>query len=132
MNLLEEAPIKTEEDIIKSRALAREKAREMGFGVVDQTRIATAVSEIARNALLHGLGGVMRVVVSSDEKCIEIIVEDNGPGIPDIKLAMTDGYTTKKGMGYGLGGASRLMDELVIDSRVGVGTKVSMKKYLRS
>ncbi len=126
-----ELQIKSDEDIIKSRAFAREIAKKMGFGVVDQTRIATAVSEIARNALVHGKGGSMQVNVNNEKKCINILIMDNGPGIKNIELAMKDGYSTNNGLGYGLGGASRLMDELEIDSKIGEGTKISMTKCLK-
>lgn len=121
--------IKEDFDIVKARATARSVAAGLGFGVVDQTRIATAVSEIARNALIHGSGGKMTVSALDQKKGLEIVIIDQGPGIPDIDQAMKDGYSTTGGLGLGLGGAKRLTDELYIESS-SVGTKVTMRKWL--
>ncbi|NIS68164.1 MAG: ATP-binding protein [Proteobacteria bacterium] len=121
--------IKEDFDIVKARATARSLAAALGFEVVDQTRIATAVSEIARNALIHGGGGKMTVGPLDQKKGLEIVIIDQGSGIPDIDQAMKDGYSTTGGLGLGLGGAKRLMDELYVESS-SVGTKVTMRKWL--
>ncbi len=121
--------IKEDFDIVKARARARAVAAALGFDVVDQTRIATAVSEIARNALVHGGGGKMTLRTINQKKGLEIVIVDQGPGIPDINQALKDGYSTTGGLGLGLGGAKRLMDELHIESN-DAGTKVTMRKWL--
>lgn len=121
--------IKEDFDIVKARARARAVAAALGFDVVDQTRIATAVSEIARNALVHGGSGKMTLRTINQKKGLEIVIVDQGPGIPDIDQALKDGYSTIGGLGLGLGGAKRLMDELHIKSN-NAGTKVTMRKWL--
>ncbi len=121
--------IKEDFDIVKARARARAVAGTLGFELVDQTRIATAVSEIARNALVHGGGGKMTLRTINRKKGLEIVIVDKGPGIPNINQAVKDGYSTTGGLGLGLGGAKRLMDELRIESSK-VGTKVTMRKWL--
>ncbi len=126
---LVDVEIKEDFDIVKARARARAVAATLGFEVVDQTRIATAVSEIARNALIHGGGGKMTVSTLDQKKGLEIVIVDQGPGIPDINQAMKDGYSTTGGLGLGLGGAKRLMDELHVESST-LGTKVTMRKWL--
>jgi len=123
--------IASTEGIVAVRQKVRELASKMGFGTVDQTRIATAVSELARN--LHQFAGKGRVTISSlegDRKGIQIVCEDDGPGIADVELAMTDGYSTVKSLGLGLPGAKRLMDEFQIESEPGKGTKVTITKWL--
>jgi serine/threonine-protein kinase RsbT len=130
---IKEVGINNSEDIILARQFAREMAKELGFGLADQTRITTAVSELSRN--IYTYAGTGRVVVKalsgSAKKGIEIIAGDKGPGIPDIELAMQDGYTTSRGLGQGLPGTKRLMDEFEIESGVGVGTTVTVRKWLR-
>jgi serine/threonine-protein kinase RsbT len=131
MEKIEEVIINGIEDIILSRQLAREMARELGFGLADQTRITTAVSELSRNIYLYaGTGRVIIKAVSSAKKGIEIVAKDKGPGIPDIELAMQDGYSTSKALGQGLPGTKRLMDEFEIKSEVEVGTTVTIRKWL--
>lgn len=123
--------IDSEEGIVASRQRVRELASNMGFGTVDQTRIATAVSELARN--IYQYAGKGKVTISSLEgkrKGIRIVCEDNGPGIADIGLAMTDGYSTVKSLGLGLPGVKRLMDEFQIESEPGKGTTVTITKWL--
>lgn len=133
MEEIKEVGINNSEDIILARQIAREMAKELGFGLADQTRITTAVSELSRN--IYTYAGTGRVVVKalseSSKKGIEIIAEDRGPGIPDIELAMQDGYTTSKGLGQGLPGTKRLMDEFEIKSEAGIGTTVTIRKWLR-
>ena len=133
MEKIEEVSINNSEDIILARQIAREMAKELGFGLADQTRITTAVSELSRN--IYTFAGTGRVVVKalseSAKKGMEIIAEDRGPGIPDIELAMQDGYATSKGLGQGLPGTKRLMDEFEIKSEMGKGTTVTIRKWLR-
>lgn len=133
MEKSKEVGINKSEDIILARQIAREMAKELGFGLADQTRITTAVSELSRN--IYTYAGTGRVVVKalseSAKKGIEIIAEDKGPGIPDIELAMQDGYSTNKSLGQGLPGTKRLMDEFGIKSEAGIGTTVTIRKWLR-
>ena len=124
-----------EDDIVASRQRAREVARQLGFGAVDQSRIATAVSELARNIVRYATDGsgdvAIREVSASGRIGIEIVVSDDGPGIPDVETALRDGYTSGGGMGMGLPGTRRLMDEMTIDSVVGRGTVVTIRKWRR-
>jgi serine/threonine-protein kinase RsbT len=124
--------IQEEFDIISARARARVFAEALGFGIVDQTRIATAVSEIARNALIHGGGGKMILRTSKDKKGLEIVIVDEGPGVPNMGRVMGHEYSKSGGLGLGLAGAKRLMDEFHFESKPGVGTKVTMRKWLPS
>ncbi len=125
------AVIRSDLDIVIARTMARDMARTLGFSAIDQARIATAVSELARNIYLYARTGTVTVreVEKLGRKGIEIVCEDQGPGIPDIDLVMQDGYTTSRGMGMGLPGAKRLMDDFSIQSQVGVGTKIVLRKW---
>lgn len=125
------AVIRSDLDIVIARTLARDTAKALGFGAIDQARIATAVSELARNIFLYaGTGSVtVRELERSGRKGIEIVCEDQGPGIRDLDLAMQDGYTTSRGMGMGLPGAKRLMDEFDVQSQQGVGTTITCRKW---
>ncbi|MET9802732.1 anti-sigma regulatory factor [Streptomyces sp. NPDC006368] len=102
-----------------------------GFGLVDQTRIVTAASELARNAYVHGGGGSLEIqpVTMSGRRGLRLIVRDDGPGIPDVEKALTDGFTTGSGLGHGLGGARRLMHEFHVDSAPGRGTTVIVIRW---
>jgi len=123
--------IASSEGIIAARQKVREIASSMGLSAVDQTRIATAVSELARNIYqFAGKGMVTFFSLEGDRKGIQIVCEDDGPGIADIELAMTDGYSTGKSLGLGLPGARRLMDEFQIESEPGKGTRVIITKWL--
>ncbi len=105
---------------------------ELGFSLVDQTKMITAASELARNSLEYGGGGIVHFEVTrrtGSRRGLRLTFEDQGPGIPDIDLAMTDGYTSGKGMGLGLGGAKRLVNEFEITSRVGEGTRVTITRW---
>ena len=127
----ETVPVKTEDDVVAVRRIVRQFTLDMKFGLVDQTKIVTAASELARNTVLHGGGGQMTVewLVSGVRNGIKLTFEDTGPGIADIEQALVDGYTTKNGMGLGLSGSKRLMNEFEIQSTPGVGTRVSVIKW---
>jgi serine/threonine-protein kinase RsbT len=126
-----EVTIKTEGDIVVARRTVREAAVQAGFGLTDVTRIVTAASELARNVFKYAREGAMhwRRVEAGGRTGIELQFVDQGPGIPDIPLAMQEGYSTGAGLGLGLPGARRLMDELEIQSVVGQGTTVTLKKW---
>jgi len=127
-------PVKTDLDIVSARLEGRSLARELGFGTIDQARIATAISELARNVVLYAPEGKVRVrAVVSDHggRGIEVVCEDNGPGIANVALVMQDGYSTSSGLGMGLPGTKRLMDEFEIETKLGVGTKVKVRKWLK-
>lgn len=121
----------SEADLVGVVAYARDLARQLGFGGADQARCATAISELARNVLKYaGEGRVtLRRVERAGRSGLEALVEDDGPGIPDVALAMRDHYSTGGSLGLGLGGAKRLMDELHIDSAPGAGTRVRTCKW---
>ena len=125
------AAIRSDLDIVIARTMARDTAKALGFGAIDQARIATAVSELARNIFLYaGTGNVtVKEIEKNGRKGIEIICEDQGPGIANVDLVMQDGYSTSRGMGMGLPGAKRLMDDFVIRSQEGVGTTVTCRKW---
>ena len=125
------AVIRSDLDIVIARTLARDTAKSLGFGAIDQARIATAVSELARNIFLYaGTGSVtVREIEKNGRKGVEIICEDQGPGIANIDLVMQDGYSTSRGMGMGLPGARRLMDEFTIHSQQGIGTTITCRKW---
>ncbi|PLS15900.1 ATP-binding protein [Bacillus sp. M6-12] len=120
-------------DIVAARQLGRNVAKELGFGSVDQARITTAISELARNIYLYaGQGKVcIEKVYEGNKAGLKIIATDEGPGIPDIRKVMEDGYTTSGGLGAGLPGVKRLMDEFDIDSVPGKGTDIKATKWLR-
>jgi len=123
--------IRSPEDIVRMRQAVREHAIGQGFSLVDQTKIVTAASELARNIINYGGGGEMTLIPLSEglRKGLKLVFSDAGPGIPDIELAMKDGYTTGGGMGLGLGGAKRLSSEFSIESKVGAGTRVTITRW---
>ncbi|MGM0877266.1 MAG: anti-sigma regulatory factor [Bacillota bacterium] len=125
--------IVTEWDIVAARQLGRNVAKELGFGSVDQARITTAISELARNIYLYAGQGEMRIARINDlgKKGLKIIAIDDGPGIPDIRKVMEDGFSTSGGLGAGLPGVKRLMDDFDITSSVGEGTDIQAVKWLR-
>lgn len=127
----ESMPLGSSEDIVIVRQAVRKKAVSLGFGLVDQTKFVTAASELARNTLDYGGGGTVQVeLVANDRKSgIRLVFEDHGPGIPNVELAMTDGYTSGNGMGLGLSGAKRLSHEFEIWSQPGEGTRVSILRW---
>lgn len=124
-------PVRASDDVVRVRQEVRLRAIEAGFGLVDQTKIVTAASELARNTLDYGGGGVARIEVVQQGARIglRLTFEDEGPGIPDIEIAMRDGYTTGGGLGLGLSGAKRLSSEFDIHSVLGGGTRVTIARW---
>ena len=125
--------LRTPADVVAARRGVREWARELALSVLDLTKVVTAASELARNAVVHGGGGVMclQVVRAGDREGLRVIFKDQGPGIDDIDLAMRDGYTSGGGLGLGLGGARRLVDEFDIQTAVSEGTRITVTKWAR-
>ncbi len=124
--------IRTQNDIIMARKFVKDLTIKLGFGMTDQTKIVTAASELARNTLEYGLGGeLVTEIIENDSgrKGIRLSFTDEGPGIADLNLALTDRYTSGSGMGLGLSGSRRLMSEFTIDSVVGKGTRVIVIKW---
>lgn len=128
-----ELRIESEGDIVMARRLIRNAATTLGFGITDVTRIVTAASELTRNLYHYAGSGVMRwrSLAAAAGVGLELTFEDSGPGIPDVAKAMESGFSTSKGFGLGLPGAKRLMDEMTIQSEVGKGTTVQVRKWLR-
>lgn len=124
-------PIRSDLDVLKARQSGKELAAILRFSSSERTIIATAISEIARNTVLYAKGGriILTLIQQGQKRGIQVIAQDQGPGIPDLALAMQDGYTTSQGLGIGLPGAKRLMDEFDIVSEVGKGTIITMKKW---
>jgi serine/threonine-protein kinase RsbT len=132
----ERLAIRGESDIVAARQRAREVAKGLGFGLVDQSRIATAVSELTRNVVRYAIEGRGEVVIRPRLRTergtgLEIIVADEGPGIADIDQALREGFSSGRGMGMGLSGTKRLMDEMEIDTALGRGTIVTIRKWRR-
>lgn len=124
--------IKSEVDIVSARVKAKAFAEALGFNYMDQTRIATAVSELSRNALQYAGGGKVRIklIDHQGQKGIEIVVDDQGPGIENLELALKGGHSTGGGLGLGLSGSKKLMDEFDIKTKMGEGTTVTIRKWL--
>ena len=124
-------PVRTQEDVVQVRQRVRAIATEEGFKLVDQTKIVTAASEIARNTFIYGGGGTARVetVENNGRRGIRVVFEDSGPGIADLDLAMKDGYTTGGGLGLGLSGARRLSNDFELRSQPGEGTLVAITRW---
>lgn len=124
-------PIRSGDDVVRVRQRVRTLAVEIGLGIVDQTKIITAASELARNALDYGGGGEVttEILKVGTRKGLRLTFEDKGPGIPDIEKALTDHFTTGGGLGLGLGGAKRLSNEFDIESTPGVGTRVMIARW---
>jgi serine/threonine-protein kinase RsbT len=127
----DELPIRTEQEVVLARQGVRRLAQELGFGIVDQTKLVTAASELGRNALIYGKGGVMRweVVADGGRRGLRLHFIDRGPGIPDVQLAMTDGWTSGTGMGLGLSGAKRLVNDFEIETGPEIGTRVTITRW---
>ena len=124
-------PLRASEHVVIVRQAVRQRAIEIGFNLVEQTKIVTAASELARNTLQHGGGGYATLEIVSDgtRRGLRLVFEDSGPGIADLSLAMKDGYSTKGGLGLGLSGAKRLSNEFAITSSPGAGTRVVITRW---
>lgn len=124
-------PIRSQEDIVRVRQVTRENAVAQGFSLVDQTKLVTAASELARNTLDYGGGGEVAItrVEELPRKGVRLLFSDQGPGIPDIEAALRDGFTTGGGLGLGLGGARRLCNEFSIESTPGKGTQITIGRW---
>jgi serine/threonine-protein kinase RsbT len=127
----ETLPLRTEQDIVTARQTVRKLTAELRFGLVDQTKMVTAASELARNTMTYGGGGIMHWEVRSDgiRNGLRLTFEDKGPGIADLDLAMKDGWTSGTGMGMGLSGAKRLVNDFEIFSKPGDGTRVAITRW---
>jgi serine/threonine-protein kinase RsbT len=127
----ERADIRTEDQVVRVRQMVRQWATELGFSLVDLTKFVTAASELARNTVIHGGGGTVDVQVLQNDgrRGLRVVFQDEGPGIGDLELAMRDGYTTGNGLGLGLSGARRLVNDFEIDSRPGEGTRVAITRW---
>ena len=125
-------PVRSGEDVVKVRQAVRSLAMDLGFSLVEQTKVVTAASELARNTLTYGGGGEVRLErlnEGSKRMGLRLTFEDRGPGIPNVELALTDGYTTGNGLGLGLNGARKLSHEFDIWTQVGVGTRVTITRW---
>lgn len=130
----DDLPIKVSDDIVRVRQQVRAAAAACGLSLVDQTKVITAASEIARNALVHGGGGSARIEPATSpagRAGVRITFSDSGPGIPDVDLALTDGWSSGNGLGLGLSGARRLVDEFELETEPGAGTSVVVAKWSR-
>ncbi len=127
----ERAEIRSSDDVVRVRQMVRTMALDAGLSLVDQTKIITAASELARNTLDYGGGGFVLAELAEalGRRGLRLTFEDHGPGIPDIDAALKDGFTTGKGMGLGLGGARRLSNEFSIQSKLGEGTKIVIARW---
>lgn len=127
----ETVPVKNSSDVVLVRQKVRLWTTEMRFSLVEQTKIVTAASELGRNTLEHGGGGSLELaqIMNGTRKGLRLRFSDQGPGIPDVALALKDGYTTGSGMGLGLGGSKRLMNEFEIDTKPGVGTIITAIRW---
>jgi serine/threonine-protein kinase RsbT len=131
---MDELPIQSGDDVVRVRQMVRNAAADNGLSLVDQTKLVTAASELARNTLVHGGGGAARVEVvksANGRAGVKLYFTDEGPGITDIELALTDGWSTGTGLGLGLSGARRLVDEFELTSGPGAGTSVVVVKWSR-
>lgn len=124
-------PVREESDVVRARQLVRDWANQLRFSLVDQTKLVTAVSELARNMVIYGGGGTMRMenLREGIRTGLRVTFEDEGPGIADVELALKDGYTTGSGLGLGLGGSKRLVNEFSIDSKPGAGTRITIARW---
>lgn len=124
-------PVRSDADIVTARQVVRKWAEELKFNLVEQTKIVTAASELARNTLLHGRGGSLRIerVMENSRQGLRLTFKDQGPGIPDVQRAMQDGFTTGGGLGLGLPGAKRLVSEFHLQTKVGEGTEITVVRW---
>jgi len=123
--------VRASEDVVAVRQVVREWAIAAGFSLVDQTKLVTAASELARNTVLYGGGGTVRLEALNDDRRrgLRLVFEDRGPGIPDVEVALRDGYSSGNGLGLGLGGARRLSNDFEIWSRPGEGTRIAITRW---
>jgi serine/threonine-protein kinase RsbT len=126
-----ELPLTNEHDIVLGRQSVRRMSQQQGFSLVDQTKMVTAASELARNTLIYGGGGTLKWAILNDgsRRGLRLTFEDQGPGIPNLDLAMTDGWSSGTGLGLGLTGTRRLVNEFEIESTVGMGTRVTITRW---
>ena len=132
LSVTESVPIRSSEDVVRMRQWVRARSVEIGFNLVEQTKMVTAASELARNILEHGGGeGTVHLdrITNNSKNGIRLTFEDKGPGIADIEQALTDGFTSGSGLGLGLSGAKRLVNEFQIASRVGEGTRITITRW---
>ncbi len=124
-------PVRSEQDIVMVRKVVRKLSQESSFSLVDQTKMVTAASELARNTLIHGGGGVLlwEQLIDGARKGVRLAFEDQGPGIPNLELAMMDGWTSGNGLGMGLSGTKRLVNDFSIESEPGKGTRVTIVRW---
>jgi serine/threonine-protein kinase RsbT len=126
----ETLPVKSEPDVVVVRRRVREVSTQLGFSLVDQTKVVTAASELARNTIIYGGGGEMRMeTLNGPRTGVRLTFEDKGPGIQNIEIALRDGFTTGSGLGLGLGGSKRLVHDFEIASRTGEGTRVTITRW---
>jgi serine/threonine-protein kinase RsbT len=127
----DQLPLRIEQDVVLARQAVRKLTQELKFSLVDQTKMVTAASELARNTVIYGGGGVMKweLLLDGARNGLRLSFEDQGPGIPDMSLAMKDGWTSGSGLGMGLSGAKRLVNEFDIVSEVGKGTRVTITRW---
>ena len=127
----ETLPLRGEQDVVLARQAVRKMTQELKFSLVDQTKMVTAASELARNTVIYGGGGVMKceLLLDGAKNGLRLTFEDQGPGIPDLTLAMKDGWTSGSGLGMGLSGAKRLVNEFDLHSEVGKGTRVTIARW---
>jgi serine/threonine-protein kinase RsbT len=130
-NPAQELPLLSEQDVVLARQLVRKKAQEAGLSLVDQTKLVTAASELARNTVKYGGGGKMtlEILANGARKGVRLAFKDEGPGIPDLELALKDGWTSGNGLGMGLSGSKRLVNEFDLVTRVGEGTCVTIAQW---
>jgi serine/threonine-protein kinase RsbT len=126
----ETLPLVSDHDVVRARRRVREEAVRLGFSIINRTKLLTAASELARNAIVYGGGGTLTIEVFDGvgPHKLQLTIEDRGPGIPDVELALSDGYTSGGGLGIGLGGSRRLVDEFELDTRPGEGTRVRIAR----
>lgn len=126
-----ELPLKNDHEIVIARQAVRQLTQLLSFSLVDQTKMVTAASELARNALIYGRGGTLtwEVIDAGSRRGLRLTFSDQGPGIPNLDLAMTDGWTSGNGLGMGLTGARRLVNEFDIETKVGAGTRVTVTRW---
>ena len=135
MNVLrqESLPIRSSDDVVLVRQTVRAWSAELGFSLIDQTKIVTAASELGRNTITHGKGGhvLLQSLHDNGRRGLRLTFQDQGPGIPDLERALRDGFSTNDGLGLGRGGAKRLSNEFEIESRMGQGTRVTIARWSR-